>query len=296
MTFLLLRLLPGDPANALVAVGATPAQIQAARHAIGSDQPVLQQFITWAGQMARFDLGTSFTSGVAVGPQIVTRMALTLPLTLISFVVAVLIAAPVGFVAARYRERWFGLAASALSQLGLAVPVFWIGILLVWLFALGLHVLPAGGFPEQSWADPADAARSLVLPVVTIALVMSASIARYVRSASIEVIDSDFLRTFRALGASFGGAMLRHGLKSVAVPLTSVLGIELATTFLGAVVVENVFALPGLGSMLVNGIAAHDYPTIQGVILVTTLLVLVVGFLADLAQKLLDPRLRGSLL
>ncbi|HEU0256970.1 MAG TPA: ABC transporter permease [Microbacteriaceae bacterium] len=296
VTFLLLRLLPGDPANALVAVGATPAQIQAARHAIGSDQPVLQQFITWAGQMARFDLGTSFTSGVAVGPQIVTRMALTLPLTLISFVVAVLIAAPVGFVAARYRERWFGLAASALSQLGLAVPVFWIGILLVWLFALGLHVLPAGGFPEQSWADPADAARSLVLPVVTIALVMSASIARYVRSASIEVIDSDFLRTFRALGASFGGAMLRHGLKSVAVPLTSVLGIELATTFLGAVVVENVFALPGLGSMLVNGIAAHDYPTIQGVILVTTLLVLVVGFLADLAQKLLDPRLRGSLL
>nr|WP_274636389.1 ABC transporter permease [Microbacterium bovistercoris] len=296
VTFVLLRMLPGDPANALVAVGATPEQIAAARHAIGSDQPLLQQFATWAGQMLRLDLGSSFVSSLPVGPQIAQRLLVTLPLTLIAFVLAILIAAPVGFVAARYSRSWVGVVCSAVSQLGIAVPVFWIGILLVWAFALGMRVLPAGGFPQADWADPAEALRSLTLPIITIALVMSASIARYVRSACIEVIGSDFLRTFRSLGASFGSAMLRHGLKSVAVPLVSVLGIELATTFLGAVVVENVFALPGLGSMLVTGIAQHDYPTIQGVILVTTMLVLIVGFLADLVQKMLDPRLRGALL
>lgn len=296
VTFALLRLLPGDPANALVAVGATPEQIAAARHAIGSDQPVVQQFFSWGSDMLHLDLGTSFLSGLPVGPQIGERLLVTLPLTLIAFALAILIAAPVGFIAARYSRSWVGIAFSAVSQLGIAVPVFWIGILLVWAFALGAKVLPAGGFPQQDWADPAQALRSLVLPVVTIALVMSASVARYVRSACIDVIGSDFLRTFRALGASFGSAMLRHGVKSVAVPLVSVLGIELATTFLGAVVVENVFALPGLGSMLVTGIAQHDYPTIQGVILVTTLLVLVVGFIADLVQRILDPRLRGGML
>ncbi|GAA3754732.1 ABC transporter permease [Microbacterium kribbense] len=296
ITFALLRLLPGDPANALVAVGATPEQIAAARHAIGSDQPLLQQFFTWAGQMVRLDLGSSFVSSLPVGPQIGQRLLVTLPLTLIAFALAIVIAAPVGFIAARYSRSWIGIAFSAVSQLGIAVPVFWIGILLVWAFALGLRVLPAGGFPQQDWANVGDALRSLTLPVITIAVVMSASIARYVRSTCIDVIGSDFLRTFRALGASFGDAMLRHGVKSVAVPLVSVLGIELATTFLGAVVVENVFALPGLGSMLVTGIAQHDYPTIQGVILVTTLLVLVVGFIADLVQRLLDPRLRGGLL
>lgn len=296
ITFALLRLLPGDPANALVAVGATPEQIAAARHAIGSDRPLLEQFFTWAAQMLRLDLGSSFVSSLPVGPQIGQRLLVTLPLTLIAFALAILIAAPVGFVAARYSRSWIGIAFSAVSQLGIAVPVFWIGILLVWAFALGMRVLPAGGFPQQDWADPGLALRSLILPVLTIAVVMSASLARYVRSACIDVIGSDFLRTFRALGASFGSAMLHHGVRSVAVPLVSVLGVELATTFLGAVVVENVFALPGLGSMLVTGIAQHDYPTIQGVILVTTLLVLVVGFLADLVQRILDPRLRGGML
>jgi peptide/nickel transport system permease protein len=292
--FVLLRLLPGDPANALVAVGATKEQIAAARHAVGSDLPLPAQFATWVGQIARLDLGTSFVSGLPVGPQLLQRMAVTVPLALLGFVVAVLVAAPVGFVAARYARNPVGIAFSALSQLGVAVPVFWIGILLVWGFALHWHVLPAGGFPQDDWSQPGQALRSLTLPVITIAIVMSSSVARYVRAGCIEVLESDFIRTFRALGASFGSAMLRHGAKSVAVPVISVLGIELATTFLGAVVIENVFALPGLGSMLVTGIAQHDYPTIQGVLLLTTLIVLIVGFLADLSQRLIDPRLRGA--
>ena len=192
-------------------------------------------------------------------------------------------------------DRWYGVALSAFSQLGIAVPVFWVGILLVDVFAITLGWFPSGGFPRDDWADPSAALGSLALPIITIALVMSASIARYVRSATLDVIGSDYLRNSRALGSGFGRAMWRHGLRNGAVPVISVLGIELATTFLGAVVVESVFTLPGLGSMLLKAIQQHDYPNIQGILFVSTLLVLIVGFIADIAQRLVDPRLRRSI-
>jgi peptide/nickel transport system permease protein len=166
-------------------------------------------------------------------------------------------------------------------------------MLLVTVFALRLRVLPAGGFPREDWAEPGRALTSLLLPVVTIALVMSASLIRYVRSATVDVLGSDFLRTARAMGESFGGAMWRHGLRNASVPVISILGIELATTFLGAVVVESVFTLPGLGTLLIKGIAEHDYPVIQGVLVVSTLAVLLIGFAADVVQRLVDPRLRA---
>jgi len=292
--FALLRLLPGDPANALLSVGATPEQIQAARESIGSNLPLGQQFVSWLGQILTLDLGTSFISGVQVGPDIASRLVVTIPLTLISFVLAVVIAVPVGYIAARRSNRWYGIALSGVSQLGLAVPVFWIGILLISFFALSLRALPAGGFPQSDWANPLDAMRSLLLPVLTVTIVMSASITRYVRSATLDVLGSDYLRTARSLGSSFPSAMWHHGVRNGAVPVVSILGIELASTFLGAVVVESVFALPGLGNMLLTGIAQHDYPVIQGVLLVSTFLVLIVGFMADVAQRLIDPRLRGG--
>nr|WP_055502219.1 ABC transporter permease [Nonomuraea pusilla] len=293
LLFVLLRLLPGDPANALLSVGATPEQIAAARRQIGSDLPLPEQFWSWLAGLARLDLGTSFVSRLPVGPEIAARLVVTVPLTLLAFTLAVVVAVPVGFVAAWRSDRWYGLLLNGVSQLGIAVPVFWIGMLLVTVFALRLRVLPAGGFPRDDWADPARALTSLALPVVTIALVMSASLVRYVRSATLDVLGSDYLRTARALGSSFAGAMWRHGLRNAAVPVISILGIELATTFLGAVVVESVFTLPGLGTMLVEGIAEHDYPVIQGVLVVSTFAVLVIGFGADLAQRLVDPRLRA---
>jgi peptide/nickel transport system permease protein len=293
--FVLLRLLPGDPANALVSVGATPEQIVAAQRQIGSDRPVLEQFVTWIGQMARFDLGKSFISSLPVGPEITSRLAVTVPLTLMSFAVAVVVAVPLGYVAGRHSARWYGVGLSAISQLGIAVPVFWVGIVLITTVALRWRVLPAGGFPRDDWADPAAALRALVLPVTTIGLVMSSSLIRYVRSATLDVLGSDYLRTARALGATFGGAMRRHGLRNASVPVISILGIELATTFLGAVVVEAVFALPGLGSMLLRAIEQKDYPNIQGILLVSTFGVLIIGFLADLAQRFVDPRLRRTL-
>ncbi|MGW5973465.1 ABC transporter permease [Streptomyces sp. NPDC055186] len=293
--FALLRLLPGDPANALTTVGATPEQIAAARQSIGSDKPLPEQFTHWLGQLASGDLGTSFVSTLPVGPEVAARLHVTVPLTLAAFVLAVLIALPAGFTAAYKRHTWYGGLLSGVSQLGIAVPVFWLGMILIAVFALNAGWLPAGGFPPDGWSLPGEAIRSLVLPVVTIALVMSASLIRYVRSATLDVLGSDYLRTARALGSSFGQAMWRHGLRNASVPVVSVLGIELASTLLGAVVVESVFALPGLGSLLVTGIAQHDYPVVQGVLFVSTLAVLLIGFAADLVQRIIDPRLRGSL-
>lgn len=295
VVFVLLRLLPGDPANALLAANATKEQIAAARKAVGSNLPLTQQFTSWATQLLHGDLGTSLTSKLSVSSDLVQRLVVTVPLTLISFVLAVLVACIVGFVAAAKADRWYGAALSAVAQLGIAVPVFWIGILLVQVFALHWRVLPSSGFPRDDWAYPADALRSLALPIVAVSLVMSASLTRYIRSATLDVLGSDYLRTARALGSSLPRAIVRHGIRNGAVPVIAILGIELASTFLGAVVVENVFALPGLGSMLLTGIAQHDYPSIQGVLIVSTVAVLLIGFVADVVQRLVDPRLRTSI-
>jgi peptide/nickel transport system permease protein len=292
--FILLRLLPGDPSNALLSVGATPEQIAAAHKQLGADQPLLVQFGSWFAQLARLDLGSSFVSSLPVGPEIASRLAVTVPLTILAFVLALILALPIGFVAAYRSRSWYGAALSVFSQLGIAVPVFWVGILLVSAFSITLRVFPSGGFPVDDWANPAAALTSLTLPVITVAIVMSASISRYVRSATLDVIGSDYLRNARALGASFPNALWRHGLRNGIVPVISILGIELATTFLGAVVVESVFTLPGLGSMLLKAIAQHDYPNIQGILLVSTFAVLIIGFAADIVQRIIDPRLRRT--
>ena len=293
--FVLLRLLPGDPANALLGVGATEAQITAARAQIGSDQPIIVQFLGFAGNLARFDLGTSFVSKASVLGEIGNRLAVTLPLTFLGFAAALLLAVPLGVIAAVRSTRWYGAAISVVSQLGIAIPVFWLGILLVSLFAINFRLLPSGGFPLKGWANFGEAAIAMVLPVLTIALVMAASMLRYVRAATLDVLGSDYLRTARALGASFPEALIRHGLRNGAVPVVSILGIELASTFLGAVVIERVFSLPGLGSMLLLAIQQRDYPNVQGVLFISTLLVLLIGFAADLLQRLIDPRLRERL-
>jgi peptide/nickel transport system permease protein len=289
----LLRLLPGDPANALVSVGADAAQIEAARRQVGSDLPLYEQFLRFISSLARFDLGNSFVSGAPVLSEIGKRLIVTVPLTLMAFFVAIAIAVPLGILSVVRQNRWYGTVISVVSQLGIAVPVFWIGILLVGIFAVNLRLFPSGGFPSRGWQTAPAAFQSLVLPVATIAIVMSASLIRYVRSATQDVLGSDYLRTARALGATFSQALIRHGIRNGAVPVISIIGIELASTLLGAVVVERVFSLPGLGSMLLLGVEQRDYPNVQGVLFISTLLVLLVGFAADLAQRIIDPRLRN---
>lgn len=291
--FALLRLLPGDPAAALLGVGATPQQIEAARAQVGSDLPLKTQFIAYLGDLARLDLGNSFVSRASVLEEIGARMSVTLPLTILGFLLALLLAVPLGILAAVKADRWQGAVVSVASQVGIAVPVFWVGVILATVFAVNLRWLPSGGFPLRGWSDFGEAARGMILPALTIGLVMGASLLRYVRAAALDVLGGDYMRTARALGASFPEALLRHGLRNGAVPVISILGIELASAFLGAVVVERVFSLPGLGSMLLLAIQQRDYPNVQGVLFVSTLLVLLIGFAADVLQRLLDPRLRA---
>lgn len=289
--FLLLRVVPGDPSDSLIPIGATSDQIAAAKHLVGTDKPLLSQFLHWISQISTFHFGDSLISGTPIAPEILSRLRITIPLTLFSFVVAILLAVPIGYLAAQKSQTWYGRALNTISQFGIAIPVFWVGLIFIYAFSLRLMVLPAGGFPPNGWASPLDSLKSLVLPVSTIAFVMSASLARYVRSATLEVLQSDYLRTARALGYSKRQALWNHGIRNGAAPIISILGIELATTFVGAVVVETVFALPGLGSMLIKAIQENDYVAVQGVLFVSTLIVMISGFGAEVLQRWTDPRL-----
>lgn len=292
VVFVVLRLLPGDSAGTSLGVGTTADQLAQLRSELGTDQPVAAQYLQWLGQVVRGDLGTSFVSRLPVGDLIAQKLPITVPLSVSAFVLAVLVSVPLGVLAAVHRRGPVGVAVSAVSQLGVAVPVFWVGVLLVLVLALQAQVLPAGGFPRTGWDDPVAAVRSLVLPVVTVAVAMSAVMVRYVRSATLDVLDQDYLRTARSLGYGRWQALRRHGLRNAAVPVVSILGIELATSLLGAVVIENVFALPGLGTLLLGSVTARDLPVVQALVLGLTGVVLVMNTLVDLAQRAIDPRLR----
>ena len=293
VVFVVLRLLPGDAAGVFsLGVGTTTDQLDQLRAELGTDQPVVTQYVQWVGQVVRGDLGTSFVSRLPVADLIAQKLPITVPLSVAAFVLAALVSVPLGVLAAVHRRGPVGVAVSAVSQLGVAVPVFWVGVLLALVFALRLGVLPAGGFPRTGWADPVAAVRALVLPVVTVATAMSAVMVRYVRSATLDVLDQDHLRTARALGYGRWRALARHGLRNAAVPVVAILGIELATSLLGAVVIENVFALPGLGTLLLDSVTSRDLPVVQALVLLLTAVVLVTNAVVDLGQRAIDPRLR----
>jgi peptide/nickel transport system permease protein len=290
--FILLRLLPGDSANALLSLDATPEQILAAQKRTGSNLPLPEQFVIWFTNIFKGDFGESYTSGLSVASEVKARLAVTIPLTLISFILALAIASVTGFISAYKAGTWYAASLAAISQITIAVPVFWIGIIFVWIFALTLHILPSGGWPSSGWKDIVSALQSLILPVAVIVVLMSATLSRYIRASVLNVINSGFLRTSRSLGFSAHESFFLHGLSNAYVPVVSIFGIELSSTMLGAVIIENVFSLPGLGSMLTRAISQHDYPSIQGVLLTTTGFVLVIGFFADVLQRILDPRLQ----
>ncbi|AEF83918.1 ABC transporter, permease protein [Treponema primitia ZAS-2] len=292
--FILLRLLPGDPANALLPSDATAEQIMEARAKVGSDQSLGRQFVQWFARVTHGDFGTSLVSGIPVGPEVASRLRITVPLTILSFLISLVAASAIGFIAAYKNGTWYAAVLTVFSQTVIAIPAFWVGIIFVWLFALRLNILPSGGWPNGGWSNFGKAVEALILPLITIVFVMTASLSRYIRSSVLNILDSGYIRTSRSLGFSQGRSFLLHGIRNAYVPVVSILGIELSSTLLGAVVVENIFSLPGLGSMLTKAIAQHDYPAIQGILLTTTFLVLVIGFFADVLQRILDPRLRNQ--
>jgi peptide/nickel transport system permease protein len=294
LIFLVLRLLPGDVAQTIGGIKSTPAQVAAVRHDLGLDRPLVAQYGSWIGGVVTGDFGRSALDGTSVSGQLAEKFAVTGPLAAGAVVLALAFAVPLGILAAVRRDSRLGSAVNALGQLGIALPTLWVGLLLVVVLAVQVRWLPAQGFPVDGWHEPGQALRSLVLPWLTLALSEGAVLLRFVRSAVLDVLHQDWLRTARAKGHTRTGALVRHGLRNAAVPVVSVLGLQIAALIAGAVVVEQVFVLPGVGQMLITDVGNRDLDKVQGEVLLLTGAVLVIGFLVDLAHRLIDPRLRSA--
>jgi peptide/nickel transport system permease protein len=291
LTFAVLRLLPGDTAEIIAGTEGDPAVIAHIRESMGLDRSVVIQFLDWLAGAVRGELGTSIRYGQPVMSLIAGRLPVTLALTLMATLLATLVAGPFGVYAAVHRNRGGDLAAMVFTQLGIAVPSFWVGIMLILLFAVYWSVFPAGGFTP--WTEDAFAAMaSLTLPALALALPQAAVLTRLVRSSMLEVLSQDYVRTARAKGLSEWMVIYGHALRNALIPPITVLGLQIGHLLAGSIVVENVFALPGLGQLILRGIAARDLPVVQGAVAFVAFVIVLVNFIVDLGYVLLDPRIR----
>jgi peptide/nickel transport system permease protein len=291
LVFGFMAVLPGDPARVALGVNASDAAVAVMRTDFGLDRPLVSQYFSWVGGMLRFNLGDSYISRAPIGPQIADRLQVSLWLVGTSMLIAVVIAVPVGSIMAVWHRRISGLLLSAASQVGVAIPAFLAGILLITVFAVRLGWLPANGWTPPA-EDPEMFLKQLALPALSLGLVQGAVLTRYVRSSVLEILREDFLRTARAKGLRPMQALVRHGLRNASVPVVTVLGLQLATLLVGAVVVERVFVIPGLGSLLLDAVANRDLILVQDVVMILVVAVLVVNFVVDLLYVAIDPRMR----
>lgn len=276
----------------MLGTSARPDTLAALRAELGLDQPALARYLGWIGGLLRGDFGNSVTYSLPVATLIADRLAVTLPLAVLALLITVALALPLGVTAAARHGRPLDLAATLFSQLGVAVPNFWLGLIFILIFATGLGWLPAGGFP--GWESGFwNGIRSLILPAVALALPQAAVLTRVVRSATLEVIGADFVRTARAKGVSRRRTLIRHVVPNALIPVATIVGLQLSFLIAGAILVENVFNLPGLGRLAFQALAQRDLVVIRSVVLVLAAVVIGVNALVDLAYLLLDPRLRA---
>lgn len=290
MVFLLQRLIPGDPAVALAGEYATPERLAEIRADLGLDQPMLLQYWDWISNAFTGDLGESFLSGQPVTEQILPRLPLTLLLTLFALIVAIGIGLPTGVWAAQHAESRIDRFLTTSATLGLAMPNFWLGMMLIIIFSVGLGIFPGPGGPSLQ-DDPGEALRGLVLPAIALGLVGGAEICRQVRSAMIENLGADYVRTHRAKALPERRIVWLHALKNSSLPFATIIGIQVSRLLGSAVVIEAVFGLSGMGSLVVDATNQRDYAVIQGVVLVAAIIVLVTNTLVDISYRLLDPRI-----
>lgn len=291
LIFVLMQAVLGDPVVLLLGRDADPATIARLRHDLGFDRPTHVQYLDWLGRLLRGDWGRSFRTAQPVLQAILTRLPVTFELTLLSLLLAVGVGVVLGVLAAvrPYSRLDFGI--SLLTALGTAMPNFWIAILLILVFALYLRVLPSSGsipFAE----DPLGNLRAMVLPVITLSAAYFSNVARLIRAKMLEALESEYIRTARAKGMREARVLLVHALRNSLLPVISVLGVSISRLFGGAVVTETIFALPGVGILLVDSILSRDYPVVQGVIIVITVGVFLTNFLVELAYAAADPRVR----
>ncbi len=292
LIFVVMDILPGDPAAIMLGMSASPDTLAALRHELGLDQPLVIRYLQWLAGVATGDLGKSYTYGVPVAGLIAERLAVTLPLALMAILISMAIAIPLGVVSASRRNSAVDYAGGFVSQLFIAVPGFWVALLLILAFSMSLGWLPAGGFPGWQ-AGLIAGLEALLLPAVALALQQAGVLTRVTRSSVLEVLNEDFVRTARAKGLSRRAALWRHAVRNALVPVATILGLQFTFLIAGAVLIENVFNLPGLGRLALQALSQRDIIVLQDVVLFFAALVIIMNFLVDLSYLLLDPRLRG---
>ena len=293
LIFLAANALPGSIANVVLGTQAGPGEVAAFEERHGLNRPLLIRYVEWLSGVIVGDFGTTFVGGRDVLGEILPRLGISVWLVVLGMFFALAIAIPLGSFAALKRRNASGFLASMFSQAGLSIPAFWAGMWLVIVFAVHLRWLPAGGYVPLS-RDPVGWITHLVLPVTSLALVQGSLLARYVRSAVIEVTSEDWFRTARAVGWSRLGALLRHGTRNIAISLLTVIGLQVATLLVGAIIVEQVFAIQGLGSRLLLAVSQRDLVLVQGIVLILVWAVLVINFVVDVVYQAVDPRLKES--
>jgi len=290
ITFLVLRVVPGNPAAVIVGTEGSAEAMAAIENQLGLNRSLPVQYLDWLGDVVRGDLGTSFRFQRPVRQLIWERLPVTLSLTVLAMLIALSIALPLGVLAATRHNSLFDYATLVIAQLGLAVPFFWLGILGILLFALKLGWLPTGGY--VGWkAGPVAVLRHLLLPSVTLAIVLLAILTRMTRSSVLDVLNQDFIRTAHAKGLPTRTVLVRHAMKNALLPVATVAGLQIANLLAGSIIVEQVFSLPGLGRLVLFAVGNRDWPLIQGLVLFIAGLVVAINLLVDLLYRYLDPRI-----
>lgn len=294
LVFFMLRLIPGDPVVQMLGVEYTPEAAEALRHKLGLDQPLYVQYVRWFGNVLRGDLGGSIASGETVAEAIASGLPKTLSLAALSFLIAVIIAVPAGIIAGLRRNSALDYAGSIIAFVGVSMPSFWFGIILILIFAVQLRWLPAIGYSELTEDGFVEWIKRLILPSIAIGTGYAAILMRFVRAGLLEVLASDYVRTARAKGARERTVIVRHALRNSLIPVVTVAGIQLALLLSGAVVTETVFSIRGIGRILVGAINDRDYPIVQGVILLIAVIFVLANLIVDILYTFLDPRIRYS--
>ena len=291
VVFAVMQILPGDAAQTLLGPTATPESVAALSHKLGLDQPAPVRYARWIGGALRGDFGVSYAYGSPIGPLIASSLAVSAPLALMAMAFAAAVGLAAGVYAAGRRGGPGDAIVMGASQIGVALPNFWLAILLVILFAVTLRLVPAGGFP--GWGRPMQALSALILPAIALGVVQAAILTRVTRSALLEVLNEDFMRTARAKGVSRRAALWRHALPNAMTPILTIMGLQFANLITGAIVVENVFVLPGLGRLILQSISNRDTLVVQNCVMLTAMIVIGLNFLIDIACATIDPRLRN---
>jgi len=283
LVFSLIHLIPGDPIEIMLGDGARPAEVEALRHDLGLDRPLGRQFVDYFLGLVRLDLGDSLRFRRPVGELLAEHYPATLQLALASMVAALLIALPLGILAALYKDRAVDHGSRLLALLGVSMPNFWLGPMLIWLFAIRFDLLPVSGREEPG---------SLVLPAITLGTALAGLLTRMMRSSLVEELAKPYLVAARAKGMGQGQAVARHALRNAAIPVVTVVGLQFGALLTGAIITETIFSWPGIGRLIVQAIQARDYPLVQGGILTIALSYLVINLLTDLMYAVLDARIR----